>query len=174
MSFPFRGALAAPALALAAFLAAGSASASPCTPGGSTQPGTLSPEIPASLDAVITEIRRASPDIRAAGLEARALRAEADQAGRRLNPSVSVELENFSGNGALSGFDRTESTFAVEQTFRLGNKRALSERAARGFRALTRTFLHLSPGGGRAEPFRLMYGQARAGALTAVRTTAGR
>ncbi len=136
MTFPFRGALAVPALALAALLAAGSASASPCTPGGSTEPGALSPEIPASLDAVITEIRRASPDIRAAGLEARALSAEADQAGRPLNPSLSVELENFSGNGALSGFDRTESTFAVEQTFRLGNKRVLSERAARARAAL--------------------------------------
>ena len=136
MPFLIRGALAAPALALTALLAAGSANASPCTPGYLLQPSELSPDTPATLDAVINEIRRASPDVRAAGLEARALGADADQAGRRLNPSLSVELENFAGGGALSGFDRTETTVAIAQTFRLGNKRVLSERAARATAAL--------------------------------------
>lgn len=131
-----RGALAAPALAVAAGLAAGSAHASPCLPGYSASPSAQPPDSPLTLVGVLGEIRRASPDVRAAGLEARALSADADQAGRRLNPSVSIDFENFAGGGALSGFDRTESTFAVEQTFRLGNKRALSERAARASVAL--------------------------------------
>lgn len=136
MSFPFRGALAAPAFALAASVAAGSAYASPCTPEYTAPPSALSPEAPLTLEAALNEIRLASPDVRAAGLEARALNADADQAGRWLNPTLSAELDNFSGSGAMSGFDQSEMTFAVEQTFRLGNKRALSERAARARAAL--------------------------------------
>jgi outer membrane protein, heavy metal efflux system len=136
MSVPYRGVLAAPAFALAAFFAAGSAHASPCTPGFAAPPSALSSDLPLTLEAALNEVRRASPDIRAAGLEARALGADADQAGRWLNPTLSAEMENFSGGGALSGFDRTESTFAIEQTFRLGNKRGLSERAARARAAL--------------------------------------
>jgi cobalt-zinc-cadmium efflux system outer membrane protein len=89
-----------------------------------------------TLDAVFAEIRRLSPAVRSAALEARALDAEADQAGRRLNPGFSIWLENFSGNGAMSGFDQAEATFALEQTFRLGAKRSLSERAARARQAV--------------------------------------
>ncbi|MCB9960847.1 MAG: TolC family protein [Hyphomonas sp.] len=136
MTFLFRGALAAPAFALAAFVAAGSASASPCMPDHVAAPSALSPDAPLTLDAALNEIRRTSPDIRAAGLEARALDADADQAGRWLNPTLSAELENFSGEGALSGIDQSETTFAVAQTFRLGNKRGLEERAARARAAL--------------------------------------
>ncbi|MFH1516295.1 MAG: TolC family protein, partial [Pseudomonadota bacterium] len=94
-------------------------------------PSALSPDAPLTLGAALNEIRNTSPDIRAAGLEVRALNADADQAGRWLNPTLSAELENFSGEGALSGIDQSETTFAVAQTFRLGNKRGLEQRAAR-------------------------------------------
>jgi len=121
------------ALALTAMVAG--AEASPC----GTQFGSVSlitPGEPLSLTSVLGEVRRISPSVRAAGLEARALGAEADQAGRRLNPSLSIELEDFAGNGALSGFNQTETTFALQQTFRLGGKRQLSERAARARQAV--------------------------------------
>ena len=129
---PFlRGAFAA--LALTAMVAG--AEASPCN-GQTGGTSLVTPGEPLTLPAALGEIRRASPSVRAAGLEARALSAEADQAGRRLNPSLSIELENFSGTGPLSGFDQTETTVALEQTFRLGGKRTLSERAARARQAL--------------------------------------
>lgn len=121
--------------ALALTATAAGAEASPCDgfTGGATM---ISPGEELTLNAAIAEIRRVSPSVRAAALEARALDAEADQAGRRLNPSLSLELENFSGSGPLAGFDQTETTFAVEQTFRLGGKRPLSERAARARQAV--------------------------------------
>jgi outer membrane protein, heavy metal efflux system len=131
MSLYLRGALSA--LAFSA-LAAG-ANANPCST-WQERPSILMPGEPLTLIAAFTEIRRASPAARAAGLEARALSADADQAGRRLNPSLSLGLDNFSGSGPLSGFDQTESTFAIEQTFRLGGKRMLGERAARARQAL--------------------------------------
>lgn len=131
MSLCFRRALSA--LAFSAFAAG--ADATPCYT-GQEEPSILTSGEPLTLIAAFTEIRRASPAARAAGLEARALSAEADQAGRRLNPSLTLELENFSGSGMLSGLDQTESTFAIEQTFRLGGKRMLGERAARARQAL--------------------------------------
>lgn len=130
MSTLCKGTLAA--LALTA-IAAG-AEATPCD-GYTDGASTISPGEPLTLSTALAEIRRVSPSVRAAALEARALDAEADQAGRRLNPSLSLELENFSGSGPLSGFDQTETTFALEQTFRLGGKRSHSERAARARQA---------------------------------------
>ena len=59
MTFLFRGALAAPAFALAAFVAAGSASASPCMPDHVAAPSALSPDAPLTLDAALNEIREA-------------------------------------------------------------------------------------------------------------------
>ena len=131
MYVSIRGAFAA----LALVASASGANAAPCD-GRISGASEIAPGQPLSLDAVLNEVRRVSPAVRAAGLEARALGAEADQAGRRLNPNLSIELENFSGGGALSGFDQTETTFALEQTFRLGGKRVLGERAARARQAL--------------------------------------
>jgi len=59
-----------------------------------------------------------------------------DQAGRRPNPVIGVELENFAGSGPLSGFGETETTFSLEQTFELGNKRSLRREAANANAAL--------------------------------------
>lgn len=47
----------------------------------------------------------------------------AQQAGTRLNPTVSVDLENFSGSGPLKGFDQAETTYSFAQPFELGDKR---------------------------------------------------
>ena len=76
MSLCFRGALSA--LAFSAFAAG--ADATPCYT-GQEEPSILTSGEPLTLIAAFTEIRRASPAARAAGLEARALSAEADQAG---------------------------------------------------------------------------------------------
>ena len=112
------------------------AQASPCA--GTAVPTAVSnlSDNVLTVDALLNRIRSLSPAVLSAGLEARALSAEADQASRRLNPVLSFEAENFAGGGRFSGFGETETTLALEQTFRLGNKRTLSERAARARQAL--------------------------------------
>lgn len=45
------------------------------------------------------------------------------QAGRRLNPSVGVEAENFAGSGAYRNGRSTEATLFLEQTLEFGGKR---------------------------------------------------
>lgn len=47
----------------------------------------------------------------------------ARQAGERLNPTVAVEIENFSGSGPYKGSNLAEATASVEQTLELGGKR---------------------------------------------------
>ena len=113
----------------------GTAIAAPCS-----GPETASPLVagtPLTLRGALEQIRSASPEVRRAALETRARQADADQAGRRLNPSVGLELENFSGSGALSGFDQTETTLTFEQTFELGGKRSKRKRAAQAQAALS-------------------------------------
>ncbi len=132
MNFLKMGALVVPALATMAM----SAHASPCNNGYEEGSSGIVAGVPLTLHAVIAEVRRVSPEVRTAGLEARALAAEAEQAGRRLNPALSVEVENFAGGGVFSGFNQSETTIALEQTFRLGDKRNLAQRAARARQAL--------------------------------------
>ncbi|MBU2082787.1 MAG: TolC family protein, partial [Alphaproteobacteria bacterium] len=121
--------------ALIAAVLAGTAVAAPCS-----QPlvavSAIQAGEPLSLDAVLAEVRNASPEVRKAALETRAREADADQAGRWLNPSIGLELENFSGSGPLAGFDQTETTFSIAQTFQLGGKRSKRQRAARASAAL--------------------------------------
>lgn len=122
------------AVTLIAF--ANGALASSCDPADRTQQSAIIAGASLTLQATLNEIRRASPSVRAAGLETRARSAEADQANRRNNPSLSFETENFAGSGPFSGLDQTERTVSLEQTIRLGGKRRHSERAARAMAAL--------------------------------------
>ncbi len=122
-------------VALALPCLAGQAIADGCGP-SSTQfenPGRSSP---LTLEMAVRRAGLASPEVLEAALEARAASADADQAGRWLNPSVSIETENFAGAGPLKGFNSSESTLTIEQTVQLGGKRRLSERAARAQAAL--------------------------------------
>ncbi len=122
------------ALGLLAFLP--SAAAAICDGTPSLQGPALVKGGTLTLEAVIAEIHRASPAVRSAGLEISARKAEAAQAARWLNPSLSIDVENFGGDGALSGTDNAESTYALEQTFQLGGKRRYSARTARAYTAL--------------------------------------
>lgn len=96
----------------------------------------IEPDAPLTLGIVLREIRRASPETRAAGLEILARASDAEQAGRPLNPVLSIELEEFAGSGALNGFTEAEATIGVEQTLRLGGKRQRAQAAARALTAL--------------------------------------
>ena len=53
------------------------------------------------------------------------------QAGVRPNPSVGVDLENFSGTGSQSAFDRSEATVYYQQTLERGGKREARTDVAR-------------------------------------------
>ncbi len=110
------------------------AAASPCLARAGDQ--TAPSGGPLTLATVLANVRQASPELLAAGLEVRARTAEAAQAGRWTNPSLTVEIENFAGGGEYYGFDQAETTLAVEQTLRLGGKRQLGEQAARASAAL--------------------------------------
>ena len=122
----YRGALASLALPILA----GAAQAEPCLQVPSTTVSTVE-RGPLTLEGAVSRAGNASPEVLLAALEARAASADADQAGRRLNPAISLETENFAGSGGFQGFDSYETTLAFEQTVRLGGKRRLSERAAR-------------------------------------------
>ncbi len=122
------------AMSLLVFMS--SAAAAICDGKPSLQgPGLVKGEI-LTLEAVIGEIHRASPAVRSAGLEISARKSEAAQAARWLNPSLSIDVENFGGDGALSGTNNAESTYALEQVFQLGGKRRYSARTARAYAAL--------------------------------------
>lgn len=125
MSKLHRGALCV--LIAAAF--SGGAVAAPCSE-PTPRASAIVPGAPLTLRAVMTEISNASPQVRRAALETQARQAEVDQAGRRLNPVIGVEFENFAGSGALSGFDQSETTVSFAQTLELGKKRRLRRAAA--------------------------------------------
>lgn len=55
----------------------------------------------------------------------------ARQAGERLNPTVGVEIENFSGSGPYKGSNLAEATASIEQTLELGGKRQARVSAGR-------------------------------------------
>ena len=95
---------------------AGTAQAEVCrqTPVSASLPASSGP---LTLDGAIVRAGSSSPEVLRAGLEARAAFADADQAARPLNPSISFESENFAGSGDF--------------TFRLGGKRKRAARAAR-------------------------------------------
>ena len=55
----------------------------------------------------------------------------ARQAGARLNPTVGLEIENFSGSGPYKGSNLAEATASIEQTLELGGKREARVAAGR-------------------------------------------
>ncbi len=64
------------------------------------------------------------PRLKAQKMETEALRAETYQASLSPNPEFSVDVDNFLGSGALSGFGGSEITLGLDQRFELGGKRA--------------------------------------------------
>lgn len=71
-----------------------------------------------------------SPSLRALGEEIGARQGEAFQAGRRPNPELEAEVENFAGSGDFSGFDSSETTISLTQVIELGGKRMKRLRVA--------------------------------------------
>jgi outer membrane protein, heavy metal efflux system len=82
-----------------------------------------SPPSSLSLDDVLRRSLSADPSL--AGVQARldALKAGVRQANVRPNPSLGLEVENFTGSGPFSVLGRSETTFSYQQTFERGGKR---------------------------------------------------
>lgn len=109
-----RGPLSA-ALASAFALCAGAAWAEPAPP----------------YSDLLRQAQTSAPRLAEARAEVARASGLARQAGARLNPTVSVEVENFSGSGPFSGSNLAETTGSVEQTLELGGKRQARVAAGR-------------------------------------------
>ncbi|MGH8530346.1 MAG: TolC family protein [Nevskiales bacterium] len=65
-----------------------------------------------------------NPELQVSVYELRAADARITQAGLRPNPELGLELENFAGDGDLSGADALETTLSLSQVIELGGKRS--------------------------------------------------
>jgi len=65
-----------------------------------------------------------NPELAASRYELNAAQARIVQAGKRVNPELSLELENFGGSGANQGTDALETTLSFSQVVELGGKRS--------------------------------------------------
>lgn len=80
----------------------------------------------ASANDLATAIRKAlaaDPRIAAAYVEVEATQGGVIQAGKRPNPELQVELEDFLGTGDFRGFDKAVLTISLQQKFERGDKR---------------------------------------------------
>lgn len=103
----------------------------------SVQPASAEP---VSLSDALARGQEASPRIARAKAELKAAEGRATQAGVRPNPTISAEVENFSGTGPYRTFGQTETTVAVSQPFELGGKR----RARKAVAAAEREFAQIA------------------------------
>jgi len=71
-----------------------------------------------------------NPDLAAFSWESRAREADALQAGVLPNPELSIEAEDFAGNGAFDGYDNAQTTVMLGQLVELGGKRTKRRRVA--------------------------------------------
>ncbi|UKK83389.1 TolC family protein [Sphingopyxis sp. BSN-002] len=95
---------------------------------------------PVSLSDALARGQDVSPRIAKAKAELKAAEGRAIQAGVRPNPTLSAEVENFSGTGPYRTFGQAETTVAVSQPFELGGKR----RARKDVAAAERAFAEIA------------------------------
>ncbi len=76
-----------------------------------------------TLPAALAEAEARSPLIQAARARVASAEARVRQAGFRINPELSVEIENFAGTGEYSGARGLETTVAINQRLDLGGRR---------------------------------------------------
>ncbi len=76
-----------------------------------------------TLETALAYARSRNPALKAAGLAVRGREARASQEGLPPNPELEIEIENFGGNGGLSGFDSAEYTVGLAREIQLGGKR---------------------------------------------------
>lgn len=83
------------------------------------------PSGPLTLAQALDAALENNPELAASRFDLTAAQARIVQASKRLNPEISLELENFAGGGETQGTQILESTLAFGQVVELGGKRAL-------------------------------------------------
>jgi cobalt-zinc-cadmium efflux system outer membrane protein len=78
---------------------------------------------PLTLPQAIAAAKARNPSLAASAYELRASDAHRSQVALRLNPELSLELEDFAGSGAMSGADSLQTTLSLSQAIELGGKR---------------------------------------------------
>ncbi len=76
-----------------------------------------------SLEDAIYRAMESNPELQVFKTEIKAREARTVQESLLPNPEFDIEIENFAGSGALSGFKSTEMTLAFGQLIELGGKR---------------------------------------------------
>jgi len=90
------------------------------------------PSYALDLKEAIQRTMAADPRLVAGRYEIEAARGGVIQAGKRPNPDLSVELEDFAGTGEFRGVDSAKLTISLSQKFELGGKRDARVSVARG------------------------------------------
>lgn len=101
-----------------------------CSANAQSQAEPVNPEGELTLARAIDAALRSNPDLLASEYELSVAQARIVQAGVRVNPELSVELENFAGSGAAQGIDSLETTLSLSQVVELGGKREVRRAAA--------------------------------------------
>ncbi len=83
---------------------------------------------PLTLQETLTRTLKTSPRLSAFSQELRAREFEAEQAGLRPNPELSIEVENLAGSGESTGFDNVETSLRISQRLELGGKRSTRQK----------------------------------------------
>ena len=107
--------------------------------GWAISPPVFSQSVPVlTLEDAVARSLAASPLLkgRAAAIDASA--ASVDQAGVRPNPTVELEVENFTGSGPYSDFGSTETTVTYRQPLERGGKRRARVALAEADRSIAR------------------------------------
>ena len=104
--------------------------APPLVPGGApaTAPAGEPTGVLSLRDALTLALAR-SPELAAFSWDVRVREGLALQAGLRPNPALGLEVEDFGGSGEASGFDGSETTFAIDQLLETAGKRSKRRRA---------------------------------------------
>ena len=84
------------------------------------------------LSTAIRKALGADPRMPSGQLEIEAARGGVIQAGKRPNPELSVEIEDFLGSGDYRGFEKATLTVSIQQKFERGGKREARVAAAYG------------------------------------------
>lgn len=93
---------------------------------------------PAPSYRILLQQAQSAPRLKAAQANISQAESLARQAGARPNPTLSVEVENFAGDGSYRGTKKAETTAALEQTLELGGKRTARVAAGRAGIELSR------------------------------------
>ena len=85
--------------------------------------GAFAQEVTAvSLDEALARALRSSPRLESSSAAIRASEGDQRQAGAWQNPQLTIEAENFSGDGPYNGYSGAETTFGVSQQIELSGK----------------------------------------------------